>query len=141
MPDVKELGRRTKLKYPGQYDDLSDEDLGRKVKARFPDAYSDFVDTPQQPQGSYLDRLGHNIGLAASQGYESLKNKAAAASELFGGIATGNFQPAIEAAQLAGRGAMNLAGYIAAGAPADPALAEIEQRQAERRVASGDVSF
>src|SRR5262245_5484098 len=141
MPqDIRELGKKVKAKYPGQYDDLSDEDLGRKVKARFPGAYDDFTDT-QQPQGSYLDKLGHNIGLAASQGYESLKNKAAAASELFGGIATGDFRPAIEAAQLAGRGAVNLAGYIAAGAPADPALAEIEQRQAERRVASGDVSF
>src|SRR5262245_33994914 len=140
MPDIRELGRLVKSKYP-EYSTLSDEEVGRRVKQRYPGSYDQFTDTQQQPQGSYLDRLGHTIGLAASQGYESLKNKAAAASELFGGIATGDFRPAIEAAQLAGRGAVNLAGYIAAGAPADPALAEIEQRQAERRVASGDVSF
>ena len=45
-PDVRELGRRVKAKYPGAYDDLTDEDLGRRVKAKYPGAYDDFTDTP-----------------------------------------------------------------------------------------------
>lgn len=52
MPDVRELGRKVKAKYPGAYDDLDDADLGRKVKAKFPGAYDDFTDTPaEQPPG------------------------------------------------------------------------------------------
>ena len=43
-PDVRELGRRVKAKYP-EYNDLSDEEVGRRVKAKFPE-YSDFTDTP-----------------------------------------------------------------------------------------------
>jgi hypothetical protein len=45
-PDVRELGRRVKAKYPGAYDDLTDEDVGRRVKAKYPGAYDDFTDTP-----------------------------------------------------------------------------------------------
>jgi len=45
-PDVGELGRRVKAKYPGAYDDLTDEDVGRRVKAKYPGAYDDFTDTP-----------------------------------------------------------------------------------------------
>lgn len=48
MPDVIELGRRVKAKYPGEYDDLSDADLGAKVKAKHPE-YSDFTDVQAQP--------------------------------------------------------------------------------------------
>jgi len=44
-PDVRELGRRVKAKYP-EYNDLSDEEVGRRVKAKFPGAYDDFTDTP-----------------------------------------------------------------------------------------------
>lgn len=44
MPDVAELGRKVKAKYPGVYDDLSDADVGVKVKAKFPGAYDDFTD-------------------------------------------------------------------------------------------------
>ena len=57
MPDIRELGRRVKAKYP-EYGDLSDEEVGRRVKAKYPE-YSDFTDvapTPaappaQQPEG------------------------------------------------------------------------------------------
>jgi hypothetical protein len=45
-PDVRELGRRVKAKYPGSYDDLSDEALGRAVKAKYPGRFDDFTDTP-----------------------------------------------------------------------------------------------
>lgn len=43
---VGDLGRKVKAKYPGAYDDLSDDDLGRKFKAKYPGSYDDFVDTP-----------------------------------------------------------------------------------------------
>lgn len=46
MPDVAELGRKVKAKYPGAYDDLPDVEVGRKVKAKYPGAYDDFTDVP-----------------------------------------------------------------------------------------------
>src|SRR5215475_684094 len=76
---------------------------------------------PQQPQGSYLDRLRHNVGLAASQGYEALKGKAAALGEIAGGIATGDFRPLLEAGESVARGAAPLVG--AALNPYNPASA------------------
>jgi hypothetical protein len=44
MPTIKDLGKRVKAKYPGKYDDLSDEELGRRVKEKYPDQYQDFTD-------------------------------------------------------------------------------------------------
>lgn len=49
MPDVAELGRKVKAKYPKVYDDLDDGELGRRVKAKYPGAYDDFTDTPAAP--------------------------------------------------------------------------------------------
>ncbi len=74
---VEDLGRLTKQKYPGSYDDLSDADLGRLVKRKYPGAYGEVVDVLQsqpasstaipdrdaiQPQPSRLSRLSdHQI--------------------------------------------------------------------------------
>lgn len=44
MPNVEDLGRKIKAKYPGQYDDLSDAEVGRRVKATYPGSYDDFVE-------------------------------------------------------------------------------------------------
>lgn len=44
MPDIRELGRRVKAKYPNAYKDLSDEEVGRRVKAKYPREYADFAD-------------------------------------------------------------------------------------------------
>jgi len=44
MADIIELGRKTKAKYPGAYDDIDDAELGRKIKAKFPNDYADFAD-------------------------------------------------------------------------------------------------
>lgn len=50
MPEtIIDLGKKVKSKYPGQYDDLSDDEVGRRVKAKYPDAYGDFVDIPAKP--------------------------------------------------------------------------------------------
>ncbi len=60
MPQtVLELGQKVKQKYPGQYDDLPDDEVGRRVKSKFPGQYDDFADTgpagpPRQP--SLMDR-------------------------------------------------------------------------------------
>lgn len=43
--ELRALGRTVKAKYPGAYDDLTDEDVGRRVKAKYPGAYDDFTDT------------------------------------------------------------------------------------------------
>lgn len=45
MATIIDLGQKVKAKYPGQYDDLSDEEVGRKVKAKYPTEYADFSDT------------------------------------------------------------------------------------------------
>lgn len=34
--NIKELGRRVKSKYPGKYDDMTDEEVGRRVRAKYP---------------------------------------------------------------------------------------------------------
>jgi hypothetical protein len=47
MPNIIDLGRKFKQKYPGAYDDLSDQEVGQKVKQKFPGSYDDFVDLPQ----------------------------------------------------------------------------------------------
>jgi hypothetical protein len=47
MPTVSDLGRKIKLQYPGEYDDLSDAEVGRKVKAKYPE-YSDYEDESLQ---------------------------------------------------------------------------------------------
>lgn len=48
MPSLAELGKLTKAKYPGTYDDISDAELGAKVKEQFPGAYDDFSDEQKQ---------------------------------------------------------------------------------------------
>lgn len=45
-PDVIELGRAVKRRYPRAYADLGDAELGRAVKLRSPGAYDDFTDVP-----------------------------------------------------------------------------------------------
>src|SRR5262245_17369855 len=52
MPDVAELGRRVKAKYP-QYSGIDDAELGRRIKAKYPQ-YSAFTDIPpaQEPEGA-----------------------------------------------------------------------------------------
>jgi hypothetical protein len=64
---------------------------------------------PRQRQEDLLTRFRRNVGIAAEQGYQGLKDKLAALSEIGGGIVTGDFRPAIEAAQLVGQGAQRLA--------------------------------
>jgi hypothetical protein len=44
---VMDLGKKIKAKFPGQYDDLGDDEVGMKVKAKFPGSYDDFIDLPQ----------------------------------------------------------------------------------------------
>lgn len=51
MPNIDELGRKVKAKYPGQYDDLDDAEVGVRVKSKFPGAYDDFTDSRSNRQG------------------------------------------------------------------------------------------
>lgn len=48
MKTVADLGRKVKEKYPGDYDDLTDEQVGRLVKGKYPGAYDDYEDTSLQ---------------------------------------------------------------------------------------------
>ncbi len=50
MANVAELGQKVKGKYPGQYDDLPDDEVGRRLKAKFPGAYDDFSDDAPKAQ-------------------------------------------------------------------------------------------
>lgn len=58
MPDINELGRKVKAKYPGQYDDLADADVGRKVKLKYPGQYDDFTDAAPKAAESAARTLG-----------------------------------------------------------------------------------
>jgi hypothetical protein len=55
VADIRELGKKVKAKYPGEYDDMDDVELGRRVRAKYPE-YSDFTDVapeaPVAPKGS-----------------------------------------------------------------------------------------
>src|SRR5262245_38388552 len=53
MPDVAELGRLVKKKYP-QYANIDDAELGRRVRAKYP-AYANFTDVApaRQPEGAF----------------------------------------------------------------------------------------
>jgi hypothetical protein len=47
MPEtIFDLGKKVKAKYPGQYDDLADDEVGRRIKTKHPGAYDDFTDAP-----------------------------------------------------------------------------------------------
>jgi hypothetical protein len=48
MANITELGKRTKKKYPGQYDDISDDELGRMIKKKYPTEYADYQDNLKQ---------------------------------------------------------------------------------------------
>ncbi len=57
-PTITDLGKKVKTKFPGQYDDLPDDEVGRRVKAKHPGAYDDFADTskpsvPGMPMEQY----------------------------------------------------------------------------------------
>ena len=64
MATILELGQKVKAKYPGSYDDLSDEDVGRKVKTKFAPAYDDFTDifAAAAPATPVAPSLGQQIG-------------------------------------------------------------------------------
>lgn len=52
MATIGDLGKKAKAKYPGSYDDLSDEQLGSMVQKKYPGSYDDF--TPESPmRGSF----------------------------------------------------------------------------------------
>lgn len=70
MPQtVIDLGQKIKAKYPGQYDDLTDEQVGRQVKVKFPGAYDDFADvTAPQSRGATGSWAGPGPGVAAPGG-------------------------------------------------------------------------
>lgn len=44
------LAQKVRAKYPGAYDDLSDEQLERAVTAKFPGVYDDLIEAPAPPQ-------------------------------------------------------------------------------------------
>src|SRR5262245_24670469 len=104
MPDVAELGRRVKAKYP-QYANIDDAELGRRVRAKYPQ-YANFTDTPAVP-------LGHgdvkNLGLGTEQTtYGQIVPAALSGLEALGSAFTGDFGPAKEIGELALRGAGQL---------------------------------
>lgn len=57
-PTVLDLGQKVKAKYPGQYDDLPDDEVGRRVKSKFPGAYDDFADAPKAASIPGMEKLG-----------------------------------------------------------------------------------
>jgi len=92
-----DLGKKVKAKYPGQYDDLSDDAVGQKVASKYPGQYDDIVGQqpastapeaanpnvdPRIPQGAARNR--YNSDLGGFTGFVSTAN-----DRLFGGLARG----------------------------------------------------
>lgn len=66
MPTISELGQKVKAKYPGQYDDLSDDDLGKKIKTKYPDDYKDFTDAAFAKPKSVSERASSNLAVSGT---------------------------------------------------------------------------
>src|SRR5215475_13289561 len=150
MPDVVNLGRRVKAKYPGVYDDLPDGEVGRRVKAKFPGAYDDFTDTAATPaQYQQLPVLEQSaLGAAISGGAEStgqyLVEPAVSLYQAGKAALGGNFQPLGQMAEAAGRGVVPIISalvggpytaaqnYISESAVQAPRLAELRQQREQR---------
>jgi hypothetical protein len=71
MPSLSELGKQVKAKYPGQYDDVPDQELGVRVQEKFPGAYDDFKDEtaqekPAKKKDNFLGIGNFAKGLAQS---------------------------------------------------------------------------
>jgi hypothetical protein len=157
MPDVTELGRAVKRKYPGAYNDLSDADLGRAFKAKYPGAYDDFTDIPAPAQPSPAAPGGFRAGISGfaapvtealsvglQRGGAFFAENALALAETIQGMKRGDVEPLQEAMELGARGAASTSAQLgdvitgsnrAAEVPgADPqALAEAKRQQMERR--------
>lgn len=138
MPDVTELGRKVKAKYP-QYADLPDAEVGRRVKAKYPGAYDDFTDTPtaqaEEPPGFF-----GNIGIGLKRAGATIGEAATAITDFVQGARRGDVRPALDAGELAVRGVTSLIGDSVGGGEvaqflSDPAaLQAAQQRQETRRL-------
>lgn len=135
MPDVVQLGRMVKSKYPGVYDDLPDGVVGQKVKAKFPGAYDDFTDmsyTPPTAKPPEQSRLGALAGGIAENITRYGVQPALSAMEAVGSAAGGDFRPLGQMAESAGRGALKLvSAFDPAGNAYEPTVAEQNPRLAE----------
>lgn len=143
MPEtIIDLGRKVKAKYPGEYDDLSDDDVGRKVKAKFPGAYDDFSDvsaasasvvqSDNRTAGEVaLDQAGHvlkGIPQAITGIPAALAGAAGAAYDMLTGKGTGKAQEMIKGiAQPATTTARGAAALVAPGSVEQPSRQEFEQ--------------
>ena len=70
--DQQTLAQMVRAKYPGAYNDLSDQDLEKAVKAKYPGTYDDIPTTtkqeaPKRPDGAPLHPLA-NFGEGVKQG-------------------------------------------------------------------------
>src|SRR5262245_1450068 len=91
MPDVAELGRRVKAKYP-QYANIDDAELGRRIKAKYPQ-YAAFTDMPTAPPPSSAE----NVAIGGERGYYSgLEEPATSLMGALGAATHGNFTPLLE---------------------------------------------
>ena len=144
MPDIRELGRLVKAKYPGSYDSLDDAELGRRVKAKYPGAYDQFVDTPTEPLGV----LG-NLKVGGQRFLRGVGDTAQAAGELVTSTLSGDFRPAKELGELAYRnalpflagGAAGGSGYSALSAAQAAPIAEVNAQRQARREAGPDAEY
>ena len=59
MPDT--LAQKIKAKYPGQYDDLSDQELEAKVTAKYPGVYDDLPRTGAAPAMNFATVNGQRV--------------------------------------------------------------------------------
>lgn len=90
MPNVAELGKLVKQKYPGAYDHVDDHELGVAVQQKFPGAYSEFQD-PERTLGGQAKEFAKGMaGAIPEGGIQMLRGLGALPDYLTGGLATGH---------------------------------------------------
>src|SRR5262249_14646840 len=117
--------------------DVLDQVQGRQNQD--PLAVLDQVQQKQPQPESTLSWHRRQVGLGYQEAGQKLSDIMMSGYEIGRSALHGDFRPLRETAEMAGRGLMSTAGYLAAGAPEDPKIQQIRQSQAKRREASGDI--
>ncbi|MFN3326739.1 MAG: hypothetical protein ACK5AZ_24865 [Bryobacteraceae bacterium] len=73
MPDIAELGRLVKQKYPNAYQDMPDADLGALVRQKYPKAYGHFTDVAAADAIPPLDQVEAQADAQAARAVQEVE--------------------------------------------------------------------
>lgn len=87
------LAQRVRTKYPGAYDDLTDQQLEAQVKAKFPGAYDDVPTTPSKPAAAVSTQESEQPGTVERFGKALFQNTLMPVVDLGLGVANAVAHP------------------------------------------------